>query len=50
MGGDTGLVLFPAARWRLEVREPGEEREPTPDPDPGPRARPGLGLFIKMGQ
>ena len=41
MGGDTGLLLLPAASWRLEDRETGEARLV---PGPGPRARPGDGL------
>ena len=39
MGGDTGLLLFPAASWRLEDSDTGEARL-EPGAGPGPRARP----------
>ena len=39
MGGDTGLLLLPAASCRLEDRDTGEARL-EPGAGPGPRARP----------
>ena len=42
IGGDTGLLLFPVASWRLEDRDTGEARL-EPGAGPGPRARPERG-------
>ena len=48
MGGDTGLLLFPAASCRLEDRDTGEARL-EPGAGPGPRARPGDSSEVSQG-
>ena len=49
MGGDTGLLLLPAASCRLEDRDTGEARL-EPGAGPGPRARPEQrGYYVNEG-